>query len=284
MRKSNVLNSPRLLELKRGRRRFFLFKTFLYIFALFVIFASLAYISRIPVLNIKGIEVIGSKIVDADEVKAIIEEEISGNYVWFFPKKNILYYPKNNIEKELFDKFKGLQNVSFKLDNSKILNISLTEREGKYVWCGEDLSKIKSECSFMDTSGYVFSVAPYFSGDVYFKFFGELSGDYFSRDIFEKIISFKDALTNMGFKSISLYVKGDEDIEIYLNSNILPPNSPKIILRKDFDLEKISINLQTALDTEPLKSNLKKEQSSLQYIDLRFGNKIYYKFSAEGEN
>jgi nucleoside-diphosphate-sugar epimerase len=37
-------------------------------------------------------------------------------------------------------------------------------------------------------------------------------------------------------------------------------------------------NLDAAIDTEPLKSKLKNKFSSLEYIDLRYGNKVYDKF------
>ena len=90
-----------------------------------------------------------------------------------------------------------------------------------------------------------------------------------------KVIAFKNTLLDLGIKPTSLYLVG-EDIEIYLSSK--SPYSPKIIFKKDFNLEAISENLQTALDAEPLKSNFKNKYASLEYIDLRYGNKVYYKF------
>lgn len=281
--KRNVLNSPHLLELKKKRRRFILSKILISIFALLAIFAGLVYISRIPVLNIKSIEILGSRAIDIEMVRSIVEKEIAGDYLWFFPKTNLLFYPKKNIKKEISSQFRRLQDVNLKLDNSKILYISLTEREGKYIWCGEDLPRNGTElkdhaCSFMDADGYVFAEAPYFSGEIYFKFYGPLMDHYFSPDIFGKIIAFKDTLITLGIKPAFLYTKNDEDIEIYLASNTSLSNSPKIILRKDFDLEKFSLNLEAALNTEPLQSNFKNKYSSLEYIDLRFGNKVYYKF------
>ena len=47
----------------------------------------------------------------------------------------------------------------------------------------------------------------------------------------------------------------------------------------DSDFEKLAENLQAALMTEPLQSDFKNKFSSLLYIDLRFGNKVYYKFN-----
>ena len=44
------------------------------------------------------------------------------------------------------------------------------------------------------------------------------------------------------------------------------------------DFQKIAENLQAALATEPLRSDFKNKYSSLLYLDLRYGNKVYFKF------
>jgi hypothetical protein len=53
---------------------------------------------------------------------------------------------------------------------------------------------------------------------------------------------------------------------------------PEIIFKIDSDFQKIAENLQAAITTEPLQTDFKNKYSSLLYIDLRFGNKVYYKF------
>jgi hypothetical protein len=46
------------------------------------------------------------------------------------------------------------------------------------------------------------------------------------------------------------------------------------------DFENLAENLDAALDTDPFKTEFKNKYALLQYIDLRFGNKVYYKFGA----
>lgn len=286
MHQRNVLNSPRLLKLKKGRRKIFLSKILLFIFALATICALLVYLSRIPTLNISEVEIKASRVIDTEKIRAVVLKKIDGNYLWLFPRSNIFFYPKNSIKEELHKEFKRIKDISFTLEKSKTLSITLLEKDAEYVWCGEKLpeSEIKSEdyeCYFMDGDGHVFDKAPYISGNVYFKFFGPLSLQYFSPDIFKKIIDFKNAVTSMGIEPVSLYMKDTGDLEIYLSSNSTAREGPKMLLRKDFDLEKTLLNFQAAITTEPLKSNLKNKYSSLLYIDLRYGNRIYYKFKGE---
>ncbi len=82
----------------------------------------------------------------------------------------------------------------------------------------------------------------------------------------------------MGLKPAGLYMEENGDIKIFLSSVDSLLNGPEIIFKIDSDLKIVAENLQVALNTEPLQSNFKNKYSSLLYIDLRFGNKVYYKF------
>ncbi|MSU44600.1 hypothetical protein EXS45_00195 [Candidatus Nomurabacteria bacterium] len=285
--KINVLNSPRLLELKKQRNKIFFNKFLLYIFAFLIIFAGLVYISRMPAFNISSVEIIGNETVDADIIKAVVAQETSGNYLWFFPKKNILFYPKNNITKELQNRFKRFKNINFSIKDNKILEIVLTERIAVYTWCGDTYLAVglpsdnpttkEEKCYFVDDAGFIFDEAPYFSAGVYFRFYGIADRSYFSPKNFTSLISFKEALLVMGLKPVTLYIEENGNAKILLSSRTLSIG-PEIIFKIDSDLSIVAKNLETVVNTEPLLSDLKNKYSSLLYIDLRFGNKVYYKF------
>ncbi len=276
-----VINSPRLSELKKRRKKDLLNKVLLCLAAFVVVFFLLAYLARLPSINIASMEVSGNKVIDTESIDAVLETETAGKYFWLFPKTNILIYPKSKIKKELADKFKRLGQIDISLDK-KILHVAVTERVALYTWCGqtppENLKK--EECYFMDKDGFIFDEAPYFSGDVYFKFYGESAvGEYFAKDNFQKFIPFKDALKMMGLKVLALYVESDGNNRILLSAKNPNTKKPEVIFKIDADLTKIAENLDTALSTDPLKSEFKNNYAGLEYIDLRFGNKVYYKFN-----
>lgn len=306
MQKQNILNSPRLLELKKHRRRVFLNKILLSLAALVVIFLSLSYLSHLKQLNIREIEIIGNKMLDTEAIREVVARQIAGEYIWLFPKTNIFFYPENNIKNELQDKFKRLNNISLAIKNNKTIEVSLSERTALYTWCGvvpelavkppSELGGLTAEyqpCYFLDEDGYVFDEAPYFSGNIYFKFYGPLDeqqisssaqsplGAYFLRQNFKQLNSFKDILTGLDLKPVALYITNDRDVEIFLlkKTSSISTTEPKIIFKLDADFQNVAENLQAALNTEPLKSKFKNKYSSLSYIDLRFGNKVYDKFS-----
>jgi len=299
--KRNVLNSPGLLELKKRRQKVFLNKIFISLFLVLVIFLLLAYFSRLGGVNINKVEITGNKVLDTEALKQAVEDKIAGKYLWLFPKSNILIYPQNNIKDELQNEFKRIKDISLVIKNNKILSVSVNERVAKYTWCGikapdvgRSTSGAEQKCYFLDEDGYIFDEAPYFSGEVYFKFYGVTdvgrqeigrptsvnnpAGSYFSEQNFKQLVTFKEILTSIGLKPIALNILNNEDAEIILLNEALSTNEPKIIFKMNDNFQNVVENLQAALNTEPLKSKFKNKYSTLQYIDLRFENKVYDKF------
>lgn len=293
MQKRNVLNSPRLLELKKERRRAILNKILISLFAFFVVFFLLAYLSNLKNLNITNIEIYGNNVVDTAVLKDNVTEQIKGKYLWLFPKTNVFIYPNNYIKKELWDKFKRIKDISITTKDNKTLVVNLTERVAKFTWCGATLPTTEDQkCYFLDDDGYVIDEAPYFSGEVYFKFYGSTAvgrptsdsplGSYFSKDKFKQLVSFKDVLISIGLKPSALYVTNNSDVEMYLSreNSTTSMTGPKIIFKMDSDFQNVAENLEAALNAEPLKTKFKTKYSSLQYLDLRFENKVYDRFSS----
>ena len=294
MQKRNVLNSPGLLELKKRRHRVFFNKVLIFLFGVLVIFLLLVYLSCLNKLNISEVEILGNKVLDTEKLNNAVEKQITGKYLWLFPKTNILIYPQNTIKNELQNEFKRIKDINLKIKNTKTLEVLLTEREAKYTWCGIIFSgvgipqgspipeKKEKNCYFMDEDGYIFDEAPYFSGEIYFKFYGQVNsnpiGFYFFEQNFKQLVAFRDILISIGLKPIALNILNIEDAEIILSSETSLINEPKIIFRLNADFQNVAENLQTALNTEPLKSKFKNKYSMLQYIDLRFRNKVYDKF------
>lgn len=274
----SVLNSPRLLELKKKKHKILRRKIFFLICFFILISVGLSFLSKWEYININNIQITGNKVIETKMIENVIKEKITGNYLWFFPKTNFLLYPRGEIKRELADKFKRLKDISLNVQNFKTLDISLTERTALYTYCGitpPETYDNSQKCYFVDNGGYIFDEAPYFSGEVYLKFYGK-TDPYFFQPNFDKLILLKNNLEKIGLKPVIFYLEDNGDLKIYLSS----PSQlgPEIILKADANFDQIIENLQSVLTTEPLKTEFKTKYSSLLYIDLRFGNKVYYKF------
>lgn len=278
------LRSTKLEELKRRKRKILKIKILLSFLLLILIFVGLVFLSRVTDLNIKNIEISGNRIIDTSDIEKVVEENLSEYYLYFIPKSNVFLYPKENISDSLHSSFKRMESVSMDVSKDGILKISVSERSTKYIYCGELLpvesfSNKDNKCYFMDEEGFIFDKAPYFSGDVYFRFFGnveEVPGSHFYPDFFNKFVHLKEGLDDLDFEPIALSLNEEEDIEIYLKNK---ENSvgPRVIVSLYDDEVKIIENLSSALDTG-FRQKINEEYAFLEYIDLRFNNKVYYRF------
>lgn len=278
-----VLNSLKLEELKKKKRKVLKLKIIIFFASFIICLAGLVLIFRWDKLNIQNIEISGNVVIETEDIEAVIKEEIAGQYFWVIPKTSFVFYPKNGIRESLENKIKRLKDISISVKDTKTLVVKLSERDIKYTWCGNDLPEEelgpdKGVCYFTDQEGYVFDQAPYFSGDVYFRFYGNLTeplGSYFYQKYFNKFVYWKEALGLMGFDPVALKINADNEAEIFLSRGGVP--GPKVIIKADSDEVTIMKNLESALDTN-LKTALSEKYNKLLYIDLRFQNKVYYRF------
>lgn len=291
MQKRNVLNSPKLLELKKKKRKILIRKIILVLLGVLIILIGLSFLSKIKKLNISEVEISGNKVIDTEAIKEAVDRELYSKYLWLFPKTNLFLYPKTKIKNKLAEQFKRLKDINISIENRKTLTIKVTERIPEYTWCGttpplDNLNNLRESCYFLDKEGFIFDEAPYFSGEVYFKFYGRVdldadgnpAGIYLAKGYFSKIISFKDLLKEMDLSPAVIYIQDGEDIKVFLSKTKASLMGPELLFKKDADFARVAENLKAAISTEPLKSKLKNEYYNLEYIDLRFGNKVYYKF------
>ena len=102
-------------------------------------------------------------------------------------------------------------------------------------------------------------------------------------------ISSSTAVTRKQFNSLSTLVKNlssvmfsvkyidiDEHNDIRLYDD---ERGAAVILSLSADMNKVWSNILSAIDTEPLKSKLTTESENLEYLDARFGNKVFYRFT-----
>lgn len=282
MRK-NFLNSPRLTELRKNKHKEIKTKAILICAGVIVILICLVLITRDRRVNINTVEVTGNKVIDASQVEEVIKEEISGNYLWVIPKSNFLFYPKDAVLSRLQSEFERFENISVKIKNPETLAVNLAEREPEFTWCGQIPVGEKETCYFMDEKGYIFDQAPYFSGNIYFKFYGDKDiniddpkGAHFLPGKWDSLVAFIKTLRGIDMNPTELHLKEDEvTIKLIAAGN---GNVPEVIFKLDDDYAKIIENLEAVMTSEPMLTKFKSNYGTLEYIDLRFGNKVYYKF------
>ncbi len=245
---------------------------------------------RSPRFLIKDVVVEGAHVLDENELRAVAERELKGYYLWVIPKRSMFFFPKHDIEKALRTEFKRIETLSL-FENGRLLRMALTERESVYLWCGEEARRNPEPCYFIDETGYVFSKAPFFSGSIYFKFFGPLEsegtdgplgGRVLPEAVMSGIIVLKENMENTALVPYAFMRGSDGEAAFLLSESYESERQTVRFILKD-DTQIIFRNLKAAISAAPLKDDINKKFDTLLYLDLRYPEKVYYKFEESGE-
>lgn len=284
----DILTSPRMEDLKRKRKARRVRLTILFSVLFISIVSALAYFSGNHRVTINNIKVTGTRIINISEVEDTTRELLAGKYVYLFARSNSLIYPKSAIYNKILEKFPRISTLSINRKGLNSLDIVITERAGAFLYCGSQIPELYSmvgeNCYFINNDGYIFDKAPYFSGNVYFKYYAPLSNGItnplstalFSPDRFHSIARFIDGIEALGFKPTDLII-GPEGNNIYLEHTD-SATKPVIMFTDDNNLEDILNNLTLSMNKPEFANEIRSKYTTLLYIDLRFKNKVLYKF------
>ena len=285
----DIPTSPRIVEIRHNRRvrRLRLFVLFLILFI--SIIWALSFFSSDKHIVIDKVAITGTHIIDQIDIEIEVYKNISGKYIYLFSKANSFIYPHKQIYNNLRLNFPRIESLSVYRDNLKTLHIDISERTGSFLYCGTSIPENKDEvgenCYFINNDGFIFDKAPYFSGNVYFKYYmtledssvNPLGKQMINVDQFHRIVRFIDGVTSLGFKPIYITINQDGTNSLYLNHGI-NDTVPKIIFKSDNDLEVILDNLSLSMKKKEFADEINSKYNTLLYIDLRFKNKVLYKF------
>ncbi|KND48869.1 MAG: hypothetical protein AB200_00375 [Parcubacteria bacterium C7867-005] len=252
-------------------------RTAWYIILSVIIIGSPIYIFRHEYIQVEDILVSGNSITTNKEVEEIVSRHLSGKYLWVIPKSNALFYPNDSIEEDLLLAVPRLSLVKAELTDSRTLQVSIVEREPSALYC-TDTSTVSSpkNCYFMDEDGYIYSEAPTFSGGVYVVYSSlpvlsePLRKVFLDKNLFSLTMAFVKSLESFGFEP-KVFIKKDEEYQVILE------NGGSIMWKVDADLDRVASSVESLVSDSVFKKE-KNVFGRILYIDLRFGNKIFYKF------
>ena len=256
---------------------------------IFVVYALLVFLFSRSFWNIQTIEIQGTSLIKKDKMETAIREHIAGKNLFIFSKANVLFLSSSETETFLQNTFPRIAEVRVSKRSLHTLTVTLTERTGMYLWCGDIprvLASSDEACQFIDDQGVLFSEAPYFSGPVHFVIFGrkasadivkpELGTSLFTEADITSFMLIEKELAKHNLKAYGVFITPDETR--ILLSRDLTPEKNIIRLNARVSLDKALRNLFAALDVPGLKTQMEKSSDQLEYLDLRFTNKVYFKF------
>lgn len=234
-------------------------------------------LSYIPQFSVQTIQISGARDVSSTLVEAYVEGKLSSSSSSFISPRNIFFYPRGALQAAVASAFPRIKSVAISRQSllATAITVSIDERRPYAQWCSSG-----GECFSMDESGYVF--APTATSTVFatpYTFAGDDStsspiGRTFARGEFPEMLAFIKNLAHAGFTSSGATITSDTDYRVTLSDGYY--------LKASFgeDPDQLVKNLQLILKADALRG----KATELDYVDLRFGNRVYYKLSGQPQS
>jgi len=295
MNKTEVLRSSREREKKlKNTKRVFGWLLVVALVGGFLLLFNLNFF-RLTTFNI-----LGQTSQDLPALKQTIRGELDGYCLGLVPKNSVFFFSKANLSALLKRKFPGLQSIKIDSPNLNTLAITVADRESKFLWCNV-LADNNKQCYYLNDDGLVYQAAPNFSTSIILEF---ESGAVIKK-LNLLVINPKDlsraklflsflksaltdwprhslsegglATTSPAYKLARVNVLPLEDFEALIVSSPNPSNSWRLLFNTSVSVDQLITNFNTLIKDSTLTRDWPATKS-LDYLDLRFENKAFYKF------
>lgn len=271
MKQRVVLGESRLRARRRKQRLFVFGGSFA---CLVLIFLLVWWFCNASFLAITHVEVSGTNAVPATAVEQAVRTDMTGSYAWLFAKSNVFLYPKKTIEANLLAQYPTFKSVGVRAKDFHTLAVVAVERVPFALWCGA-APIATSTCMLLDAGGVAYAEAPQYSGDVYKKYFGALSTttqprQFLTESTFHSLSALALALEKKNAPDSAEQVTVDEhsDVRVHFSGGY------ELLFAGGDDSGDVFSRFSLTLTAAPFTTH---PLSDFEYIDLRFGDKVYYK-------
>ena len=258
--------------LRTKRRRIRLYTSLVILIAIAAGAYGINYASYLPQFSVTTASVEGTRALSSQLVKNYAESLLSDTSFHFLSPSNVLFFNERNFARAIVSHFPRIENADAKRTSNfdTHVHVVVSERDPVGLWCAPSLS-----CYLIDHSGFIFASAVSSSSaeQTLYIFHGALAtssdpiGNEFISAHFPSLLATLDRIGQAGFTPRGATADNDHDYEVPLQEGFA--------IKASFgaDASVLSENLKLILSADSLKS----KRSDLEYIDLRFGNRAYYK-------
>ena len=225
----------------------------------------------LPSLRVSSIEISGVQTTPLSMIESSVHGKLSGTYWFVIPRDNVFLYPKREIMNALRAQFSAFSDVTLQANDFTTLSILISERGPRALWCGESPAS-PSPCLLLDQGGVAYGSAADFSSGIYVRYFGALTKaparQFLMPDSFRALFALVQELEKKSGPIERVVLEEEHDVRVsFANGFAL------LFVRTDDGADILS-RYTIALSAEPFTTHTLSEFS---YLDLRFGDKLYYK-------
>lgn len=271
-----MLKQRRKFSRKKEWKSIFLRILFYLIFLAFI--GTILYVLFFAnLLRIISINISGNDNIKSEYILDEINPKISGKYLNFLEKNNLLLVRTKKIEKNILNKFKGIKEIGIKRKFPDGLEIEIQERIPRIIFCARE------KCLILDENGQAYESADSFLSkkdrNDFLKLIDESGKEINLEDTILNVdyINYIENIKEKTFKNFNFEIENEfrtpsiisNDIKVKTKSGWVIYFNREIDFERE--LEMLKVILKNGLESEQQRENL-------EYIDLRVDSKIFYKF------
>lgn len=241
-----------------------------------------------PIFKIKKIGISGLEDVNAALVESYVRSYIASGSLTI-RGGNILFIDGKKIEEKIKAEFPIIEEARLKKDILKrVVSVELIEKKSIGIWCVEsrvatlfDAGASLAPCFYLEKEGSIFKEAPPVEGSLVLLIKTQgaseippLGAKVIEKNFLNFLLETKEnlfSLVNIGVKEF-LFKSGSFDVRAMTTEGFW------IFFDGKKNPTDQVVNLKIMLEEK-----IKEERANLEYIDLREGNRIYYKLKGEEE-
>ena len=223
-----------------------------------------------PSVRVQSIEIEGTTTIDPELVKQVLQNELDGTNMFFFPKDSIFWYSRSNLGERLRESFPQIRDAD--VSGFKTVSVDIRERTLKAKFCQE------SECYKINAEGIAFDrIADDKKNMTVFENraidrITKLPARIFEPNLFERMYTTIEELgeENIAIKNVTYFDPLLVSFEDSMGFRIIsrPDYEPSYIVSLLRELKSLK---QFAYDKDQ-----KKFDADLRYINIRYGTRILY--------
>jgi hypothetical protein len=249
---------------------------------LVVVAAMIAFLRK-KEFQITDVTVVGAQAMDASEVVSVVKASLAGNRLAVIPRSNTLLLSKISLRSEILAALPVLSDASIQFKGRNTLKVSVVEKDPEYVWCEGEV------CYFVDEQGVLYGEAPVFSDGVYIILSrGNVDAahpagmSYLPREDMSMLGRIVKQLEQYPAHVLGVDVRKDGDVALRIDSlkGVSVNSQAFILVAKTDTVQSVNDALNLIMGDKGFVDTLKAKGEKLEYVDLRFPGKIYYKFAS----
>ncbi len=256
---------------------------------------------------LRTIQVAGNRLLTDESLIAAAREALAGRRLGVLRRDRYWFYDPRAAAAVLRQRFDRLASVKVAAAGWQTLRLEVAERPTTALWCPVE-SEVPADCFYLDATGLVFARAPHFSWPPLLVITGSwpslrlealragdpgpeagvgragIGSQPLPRSLFSRLIKWRSSFDSFFAESVLAGVSVQQitvtpvgDFEFSLNDGRSLARPFKIIVGRDQSDEEILTLLRVILDAPAFRNELAAARP-LEYFDLRFAHKVFYRF------